>query len=78
MAIGFPTLWHASLRHPAGNTPLPEGEPCIYFLYVCLWNFRLFSIISLRTRTFSQNAKSDDTGKPSGTCGRGLSSIRAL
>ena len=24
------TLWHASLRHPAGNIPLPEGEPCMY------------------------------------------------
>ena len=27
-------LWHASLRHPARNTPLPEGEPCLY-TYVC-------------------------------------------
>ena len=35
----FP-LWHASLRHPAGNIPLPEGEPCVYKylceIFVCL------------------------------------------
>ena len=29
----FP-LWHASFRHPAGNIPLPEGEPCVY-KYLC-------------------------------------------
>ena len=39
---------------------------------------RLFSIISLRAGAFPQNAKYVDTGRPSGTCGRGLSSIRAL
>ena len=27
-------LWHASLRHPAGNIPFPEGEPCTY-TYIC-------------------------------------------
>ena len=30
MAIDIFPLWHASLRHPAGNIPLPEGEPCLY------------------------------------------------
>ena len=29
MAIDNFPLSHASLRHPAGNIPLPEGEPCI-------------------------------------------------
>ena len=29
MAIDNFPLWHASLRHPAGNIPLYEGEPCI-------------------------------------------------
>ena len=29
MAIDIFPLWHASLRHPAGNTPLPEGQPCM-------------------------------------------------
>ena len=28
MAIDNFPLRHASLRHPAGNIPLPEGEPC--------------------------------------------------
>ena len=23
-------LWHVSWRHPVGNTPLPEAEPCTY------------------------------------------------
>ena len=36
-------LWHASLRHPAGNTPLPEGEPCMYThiseIFVCFRNY---------------------------------------
>ena len=30
-------LWHASLRHPAGNTSLPEGEPCI-----AMYNMNVF------------------------------------
>ena len=34
MAIDNFPLWHASLRHPAGNIPLPEGEPCMY-TYIC-------------------------------------------
>ena len=29
MAIDIFPLWHASLRHPAGNTPLPEGQHCM-------------------------------------------------
>ena len=42
-------------------------------------NFRMFWNLSLRTSTFSQNPKTMyDTGRPSGTCGEGLSSIRAL
>ena len=28
MVIDNFSLWHASLRHPAGNIPLPEGETC--------------------------------------------------
>ena len=36
-------LWHAGLRHPAGNTPLPEGEPCMYThiseIFVCFRNY---------------------------------------
>ena len=27
-------LWHAILRHPAGNISLPEGEPCM-ITYIC-------------------------------------------
>ena len=38
----------------------------------------MFWIVSLRTSTFSRNAMYFDTGRPSGTCGRGFSSIRAL
>ena len=34
MAIDNFPLWHVSLRHPAGNIPLPEGEPCMY-RYIC-------------------------------------------
>ena len=34
MAIGNFPLWHASLRHPAENIPLPEEEPCMY-TYIC-------------------------------------------
>ena len=34
MAIDNFPLWHASMRHPAGNIPLPEGEPCMY-TYIC-------------------------------------------
>ena len=34
MAIENFPMWHASLRHPAGNIPLHEGEPCMY-TYVC-------------------------------------------
>ena len=49
------------------------------YVYVYLCDvFRLFWIVSLRTSTFSQNAKYVDTGRPSEACGRGLSSIRAL
>ena len=29
MEIDIFPLWHAILRHPAGNTPFPEVEPCI-------------------------------------------------
>ena len=34
MAIDNFPVWHVSLRHPAGNIPLPEGEPCMY-MYNC-------------------------------------------
>ena len=34
MAIDNFPLWHASLRHPAGNIPLPEREPCMC-TYIC-------------------------------------------
>ena len=34
MAIDSFLVWHASLRHPAVNIPLPEGEPCMY-TYIC-------------------------------------------
>ena len=34
MAIDNFHLWHASLRHPAGTIPLPEGEPCMC-TYIC-------------------------------------------
>ena len=47
------------------------------YTYICDF-FVCFRSLSLRTSTFSQNAKYVDTGRPSGTCGRGLSSIRAL
>ena len=36
MAIDNFPLWHASLRHPAGNIPLPEGEPCMT-MYKCVF-----------------------------------------
>ena len=43
---------HASLRRPVGNTPLPEGEPCMY-----TYNCQLFisSGTFLRARTFVRN-----------------------
>ena len=47
-------LWHASLRHPAGTTPLPEGEPCMY-TYICDI-LALFSPISLPTHTVRTNS----------------------
>ena len=34
MAIENFPMWHASLRHPAGNIPLPGGEPRMY-TYIC-------------------------------------------
>ena len=34
MAIDIFSLWHASLRHPAGNTPLLEGEPCVPYVFM--------------------------------------------
>ena len=34
MAIDIFPLWHASMRHPAENTPLPEGEPGILCIKV--------------------------------------------
>ena len=36
MAIDIFPLWHASLRHPVGNTPLSEGEPGIA-MYRCVF-----------------------------------------
>ena len=33
------------------------------YVYVCLWNFRLFSNLSLRTSAFSQNPKTTSTWK---------------
>ena len=52
MPIDILPLWHASLRHPAGSIPLPKGEPCMY-TYIC--KILVFSSLSLRTSTFSQN-----------------------
>ena len=58
MAIDNLPLWHASLRHPAGNIPLPEVEPWMY-TYIC----EMFVCFGLyRTSTFSQSAKYVDTG----------------
>ena len=41
------TRWHTSLRHPARNTPRPQGEPCIYNYARCP-----FFKISLHMGTF--------------------------
>ena len=75
MAIDNFSLWHASVRHPAGNIPLPDGEPCVYTyicgIFVCFGTY-------LFARTLLAKTLNYDTGRPSGTCGRGLSSIRAL
>ena len=62
MAIDNCPLWHARLRHPAGNVPLPEGEPCMYTYTKYLWNFRLFWNLSLRTSTFT--TMSTQEGRP--------------
>ena len=37
MALDIFLLRHASLRHAAGNIPLPEGEPCIYDTNNCCY-----------------------------------------
>ena len=39
----FP-LWHVSLRHPAGNTPLSEGEPCITVYKCVILQIGIFSL----------------------------------
>ena len=42
MAIDNFPLWHVNLRHPAGNIPLPKGEPCIAVLYGRFWDISIF------------------------------------
>ena len=55
MEIDIFPLWHAILRHPAGNTPLPEGEPCMYS-YNCDFFVFFRSYIFVRP-PFEQNSK---------------------
>ena len=49
MAIENFLLWHASLRHPPGNIPLPEGEPCMY-MYICEFSVCFGSYLFVRER----------------------------
>ena len=63
----FP-LWHANLRHPAGNMPLPEGEPCIT-MYKCVF-LALRHFLLFRPRVFYRALGSVARREPAGTPGR--------
>ena len=68
MVIDNPSLWHASLRHPAGNIPLPEGEPCIT-IHKCLFLAHGIFFL-LRPRVFSRALGSVALMEPAGTSRR--------
>ena len=57
MAIDNFPLWHASLRYPAGNTPLPERDPCMYTyicdFFVCFRTYLFVRALSDKTRSTS-------------------------
>ena len=57
MAIDKFPLWHASLRHPAGNIPLPEGEPCMYTyirdFFVCFGSYLFVRALLAKTQSTS-------------------------
>ena len=61
MAIDIFPLWHASLRHPAGNTPLPEGEPCLYTyvceFFVCFRTFLFVRALLAKTQKLRRHSK---------------------
>ena len=56
MAIDNFPVWHASLRHPAGNIPLPEGGACMYtYIYETFVRFRTYLFVrALLVRTLKQ------------------------
>ena len=61
MAIDNFPLWHASLRHPAGNIPLPEGEPCVYTyisdFFVCFRTYLFVRALLVKTLKLRRHRK---------------------
>ena len=56
-------LWHSSLRHPAGNTPPPVGEPCMY-TYICDFFVCFGSYLFVRALLAKTLSKSTQEGRP--------------
>ena len=56
----FP-LWHASLRHPTGNIPLPDGEPFINTytceIFVCFRNYLFVRALLAKTLKLRRHRK---------------------
>ena len=63
MAIDNFPLWHASLRHPVRNIPLPEGEPCIY-TYICEFFVCFGSCLFVRALSAKTLSTSAQEGRP--------------
>ena len=63
MAIDVFPMWHASLRHPAGNTPLPEGEPCMY-TYICEFFVCVRTYLFVRAFLAKTLSTSTQEGRP--------------
>ena len=63
MAIDNFPLWHASLRQPAGNTPLLEGEPFMY-TYICDFFVCFGSYLFVRALLAKTLSTSKQEGRP--------------
>ena len=75
----FP-LWHVSLRHPAGNTPLSEGEPCITVYKCVILQIGIFSLsAAVFPRALGSVGRREPARTPRHKCGPWSRSVaRAL
>ena len=63
MTIDSFPLWYASLRHPEGNIPLPEGELCMY-MYICKMFVYFGSYLFVRALLAKTPSTSTQEGRP--------------